>query len=37
LTIIQKIVQDNNGSIECDSIPDQGTRFTVTLPRAYRN
>ena len=32
LSITYGIVRDHQGSIQCDSAPGQGTRFTLTLP-----
>lgn len=37
LSIIQKIILDNEGTINCHSTPDQGTTFTISLPRVFRN
>ena len=34
LSITYGIVQEHGGSIECDSVEGQGTRFTVELPLA---
>jgi two-component system, sensor histidine kinase and response regulator len=33
LSITKKMVEQYNGTIKVDSVPDQGTTFTVTLPR----
>jgi two-component system NtrC family sensor kinase len=32
LSITYGIVRDHHGSIQCDSVPGQGTKFTMTLP-----
>jgi signal transduction histidine kinase/ligand-binding sensor domain-containing protein len=32
LAIVQRIVRDHGGSIDVDSAPERGTRFSVTLP-----
>lgn len=32
LSICHKIVQDHEGTIEVESVPDMGTKFTITLP-----
>lgn len=32
LTIVQKIIELHDGTITCDSVPTQGTTFTVLLP-----
>lgn len=37
LSIINKIVERYNGSIDVESIIDQGTTFTVTLPKLMNN
>jgi two-component system, NtrC family, sensor kinase len=34
LSITYGIVQEHGGAIACDSVPGQGTRFTLTLPAA---
>jgi signal transduction histidine kinase len=34
LSITYGIVREHNGSINCDSVIGQGTRFTITLPEA---
>lgn len=34
LSVIYGVVQEHHGVIECESEPDQGTRFTLTLPLA---
>jgi signal transduction histidine kinase len=34
LSITYGIVRDHHGAIRCDSVMGQGTRFTLTLPRA---
>ncbi len=36
LSIAYGVVKEHSGSIECKSGPDQGTRFTVSLPLASR-
>ena len=36
LSVTYGVVQEHHGAIECDSEPGQGTRFTLTLPRALR-
>jgi two-component system, NtrC family, sensor kinase len=36
LSITYGIVQEHDGTIRCDSVVGQGTRFTVTLPLAPR-
>ncbi len=32
LSITYGVIQEHQGSIECESTPGQGTRFTITLP-----
>ena len=34
LSVTYGVIQEHHGSIECESDPDQGTRFTLTLPLA---
>ncbi|ALS21474.1 MULTISPECIES: ATP-binding protein [Paenibacillus] len=34
LSICHKIVQDHEGTIEVESVPNMGTKFTITLPTA---
>jgi len=34
LSVTYGVIQEHGGAIECDSDPGQGTRFTLTLPRA---
>ncbi len=34
LSVTYGVVQEHHGSIECDSEPGQGTRFTLTFPLA---
>jgi PAS domain S-box-containing protein len=33
LPVARKIIEQHGGTIQVDSVPDQGTTFTVTLPR----
>ncbi|PUA38814.1 histidine kinase [Paenibacillus elgii] len=37
LSICHKIVQDHEGTIEVESVPDEGTKFTITLPTSGTN
>ncbi len=37
LSITYGVVKEHNGSIQCESEPGQGTRFTVTLPCPLRS
>ena len=34
LSVTYGVLQEHHGSIECDSTPDHGTRFTLTFPLA---
>jgi len=34
LAIVQAVVQAHAGNVQLDTAPDQGARFTVTLPAA---
>jgi signal transduction histidine kinase len=37
LAMVEKTVADMGGAVTVDSQPDQGTRFTVSLPRLERS
>ena len=37
LSIAYGVIKEHSGSIECKSGPDQGTRFTVSLPLPPRS
>ena len=32
LTVVHGIIQEHNGTISVDSIPEQGTTFSISLP-----
>jgi two-component system sensor histidine kinase HydH len=32
LALVQQIISEHGGHIECESTPDQGTTFTIFLP-----
>jgi signal transduction histidine kinase len=36
LFVTQKLVSEFGGTVNCDSMPEQGTVFTITLPTAVR-
>jgi len=36
LSVTYGVIQEHHGAIECDSEPEQGTRFTLTLPLVVR-
>jgi signal transduction histidine kinase len=33
MSIVHRIIESHNGTIEIDSAPGQGTTFIITLPR----
>jgi signal transduction histidine kinase len=37
LPTVRKIVESHGGTIECESEPDRGTRFSISLPSVLRS